>query len=34
MVLNMEHRWDFGKINAALMKWSLMVGFTGILDTV
>ena len=33
MVLNVEHREDFGKIRDGLMKQTVMVGFSGILDT-
>ena len=33
MVLNAQHRQDFGKIRFRLMKWILMVGFSVILDT-
>ena len=32
-MLNAEHSWDFGKIRVGLMKLTLMVGFSGILDT-
>ena len=32
LVLNAEHRYDFGKMNVGLMKQTLMVGFSGILD--
>ena len=32
MVLNAKHRQDFGKIKVGLMKWILVVGFSGILD--
>ena len=33
MVLNVEHREEFGKIRVGLMKLTLMVGFSGILGT-
>ena len=33
MVLNAEHRLDFGEIKVGLIKWILIVGFSGILDT-
>ena len=33
MVLSVEHRYDFGKIKAGLIKYTLMHGFSGILDT-
>ena len=33
MVLNVEHRYDFGKIRVGLMKQILMIGFSGISDT-
>ena len=32
LVLNAEHRYDFGKMNVGLLKQTLMVGFSGILD--
>ena len=32
-VLTVKHRYDFGKIKDWLMKQTLMVGFSGILDT-
>ena len=32
MVLNVEYCYDFGKIKVELMKQTLMVGFSGILD--
>ena len=32
LVLNAEHRYDFGKMDVGLMKQTLMVGFSGILD--
>ena len=34
MVLNAEHRLDFGKIKVGLIKWILIVGFSGILGIV
>ena len=33
MVLNAEHRQDFGKIKVESVKLILMVGFSGILRT-
>ena len=32
MVLNAEHRYDFGKIKVGLIKYVLMVDFSGTLD--
>ena len=32
-VLTVKHRYDFGKIKNGLMTQTLMVGFSGILDT-
>ena len=33
MVLNVKNCKDFGKIKVGLMKWTLMVGLSGISDT-
>ena len=33
MVLNVEHHYDFGKIEDGFILLILMVGFSGILDT-
>ena len=33
MVLNVKHRYDFGKIKTKLMKQTLIDGFSGTLDT-
>ena len=33
MVLSVEHRHDFGKIKAGVIKCTFMHGFSGILDT-
>ena len=32
MVLNVEHHYDFGKINVGLILYILMIGCSGILD--